>query len=105
MTEISEQFEDSLNKLKAVYRVKLKEEIPYFKNILEEPFTKELLEDLRMKVHKLSGSAGMYGFLELSTITHEFDIQLQEILKTDFTHHVHVIKDHISGIIKVMEII
>lgn len=105
MTEISEQFEDSLNKLKAVYRVKLKEEIPYFKNILEEPFTKELLEDLRMKVHKLSGSAGMYGFLELSTITHEFDIQLQEILKKDFTPHVHVIKDHISGIIKVMEII
>ena len=105
MTEISEQFEDSLNKLKAVYRVKLKEEIPYFKNILEEPFTKELLEDLRMKVHKLSGSAGMYGFLELSTIMHEFDIQLQEILKTDFTPHVHVIKDHISGIIKVMEII
>ena len=105
MTEISEQFEDSLKKLKAVYRVKLKEEIPYFKNILEEPFTKELLEDLRMKVHKLSGSAGMYGFLELSTITHEFDIQLQEILKTDFTPHVHVIKDHISGIIKVMEII
>lgn len=105
MTEISKQFEDSLNKLKAVYRVKLKEEIPYFKNILEEPFTKELLEDLRMKVHKLSGSAGMYGFLELSTITHEFDIQLQEILKTDFTPHVHVIKDHISGIIKVMEII
>ena len=105
MTEISEQFEGSLNKLKAVYRVKLKEEIPYFKNILEEPFTKELLEDLRMKVHKLSGSAGMYGFLELSTITHEFDIQLQEILKTDFTPHVHVIKDHISGIIKVMEII
>lgn len=105
MTEISEQFENSLNKLKAVYRVKLKEEIPYFKNILEEPFTKELLEDLRMKVHKLSGSAGMYGFLELSTIMHEFDIQLQEILKTDFTPHVHVIKDHISGIIKVMEII
>ncbi len=105
MTEISEQFEDSLNKLKAVYRVKLKEEIPYFKNILEEPFTKELLEDLRMKVHKLSGSAGMYGFLELSTVTHEFDLQLQEILKTDFTPHVHVIKDQISGIIKVMEII
>ena len=47
----------------------------------------------------------MYGFLELSTITHEFDIQLQEILETDFTPHVHVIKDQISGIIKVIEII
>lgn len=105
MTEISEQFEDSLNKLKSIYRLKLKEEISYFENILKEPFTKELLEDLRKKVHKLSGSAGMYGFLELSTITHEFDIQLQEILETDFTPHVHVIKDQISGIIKVIEII
>ena len=47
MTEISEQFEDSLNKLKSIYRLKLKEEIPYFENILKEPFTKELLEDLK----------------------------------------------------------
>ena len=30
MTEISEQFEDSLNKLKSIYRLRLKEEIPYF---------------------------------------------------------------------------
>lgn len=53
MAEISQQFETSLNKLKEVYLTKIKEEIPYYKNVLKSPLTKEILEELRMKVHKL----------------------------------------------------
>lgn len=102
MAEISQQFETSLNKLKEVYLTKIKAEIPYYKKVLKSPLTKEILEELRMKVHKLSGSAGMYGFAELSKITHEFDLELQELLKNDFFHNIDVIKAQICGIIKVI---
>lgn len=105
MTENSKHFENSLKELKSFYLVKIKEEITYFDKILKTTITKEMLEDLQAKVHKLSGSAGMYGFAELSSITHEFDLELQEILKKDFNLYVDDIKDKICGIINIMDVL
>lgn len=104
MTEIPENLAESLKNLKEMYRKKIAENIAYYEDLLENSMTEEVLTDLRMNVHKLSGSAGIYGFSELSNATHELDLELQDMLKGGKALPEHVIKAKIRGIITIMAV-
>ena len=104
MTEIPENLANSLKNLKEMYKKRIAENIGYYEDLLGKSLDKEILTDLRMNVHKLSGSAGIYGFSNLCQATHEFDIELQDMLNGVATIPEHVIKAKIRGIITIMDV-
>ena len=104
MTEIPENLAESLKNLKEMYKKKLKENIGYYEALLGKPITEDVLADLRMNIHKLSGSAGIYGFSKLCKITHEIDMELLDMLNGRKALSEHVIKGKIRGIITIMAV-
>lgn len=104
MTEIPESLANSLKSLKEMYRKKISENIGYYEDLLGKSLDNDVLTDLRMNVHKLSGSAGIYGFSKLSDFAHELDLELQDMLNGVKALPEHVIKEKIRGIITIMAV-
>lgn len=68
--------EQQLKILKMGYINKLRDSIPEFEVLLskESPDVNEIYA----KVHTISGTSGMYGIMDLSEISSEFEIYLKE---------------------------
>ena len=74
----------NLNKIQKDYNLTIPKKIEDLRALLDaakkDP-TSENLSALRFFVHKLAGSAGTYGYLEVSIVCKEFEQEIVEILK------------------------
>lgn len=74
-----------LIQLQKKYDSSIHEKISILKNLItlaqKDPSTKNL-KALQNAVHQLSGSAGLYGYLEVSIICKQFEQELFQIIKT-----------------------
>lgn len=73
--------QEELRELKIEYLKKLEKMIPDFWIIYKETNPTNI-DNLYLKVHSISGTSGMYGLSELSEVSTQFEIYLQE-LKSD----------------------
>jgi len=76
-----------LEKLTVIYRdsfPKKKNQLnEAFQLILEEDWSKESLSVLKHLAHKLSGSTGLYGFTELSTVIQALEKAIDRFKQTE----------------------
>lgn len=72
--------QETLNALKGAYLIKLKDQLAEFKGYLSD-WSQDHFAELYQKVHKISGTSGMYGFLELSEKSTEFERYLMAVQK------------------------
>jgi len=70
--------ESKLNVLKKGYLEKMKGLVLGFKDILND-FEQFDFNELYSKVHTISGTSGMYGFLDLSEKSTDFELYLKDI--------------------------
>jgi chemotaxis protein histidine kinase CheA len=68
-------FQEKLNILKQGYLNKLRSEFEAFSALLTVDVG---VEDIYSRVHKISGTGGMYGLKELSEISTVFEVYLKE---------------------------
>lgn len=72
--------QDQLKILKVGYIKKLEGSISEFKELAEKvDASVNFVEELYRKVHSISGTSGMYGLMELSDISTEFELYIKEI--------------------------
>lgn len=73
--------EDILQKFTREYRESIPEKEKVIRDLLDEmkkEITLDHLKALKMHVHKIAGSAGTYGFPEVSKRCHQFELELIE---------------------------
>jgi UDP-N-acetyl-D-glucosamine dehydrogenase len=81
-----EPLSDIFGQLKEEYEKKIPEKLGNLATqveIVNGEKTEENIKDLRFMVHKLAGSAGTYGYPQVSVCCKEFE---KEILEEDFSH-------------------
>ncbi|MEI8366195.1 MAG: Hpt domain-containing protein [Parachlamydiaceae bacterium] len=74
----------SLNRIFAEYRASIPQKLELLETLIKEVKTagsEEKMKELRLQVHKISGSAGMYGYTKAGEICKEFSLVLHR--KTD----------------------
>ncbi len=102
---MNRQVETKLAALKLVYSANLPEkikEIIQLWSILRQSFSKETLYEFHRIIHSLAGSAGTYGYLQLSQACRDLDVYLQQlkdypslnaIQKSEIAHLIECIKN------------
>lgn len=53
--------------------------------LIDEPDVLQRLKNLHLRLHKLAGSAGSFGFVDLSRQAHDLEYVVQTWLATDFS--------------------
>ncbi len=97
------ELDESLNDIKIQYLEKLKEELPTFKKYLNENIDMEKAVEIRNIVHKISGTAGLFGLMELSKSACDAEMYLNPIRDGKFPLVEGDIKKCFEGIINLIE--
>ena len=99
--------QDKLNILKIGYIKKLETLVPEFKNYIQNTDVAKI-DEIYIKVHTISGTSGMYGLIELSEISSDFEVYLKDIksdvslyIESDFKERFCKYIDEIERTIKV----
>ena len=79
---MNDNLQNKLNELKKGYVEKLKSSVINLQELLNNIEALNI-EELYGNVHKISGTSGMYGFNELSSLSTEFELYLKEIKNGD----------------------
>ena len=83
MTDKAKDVSQELEAIRGVYKKNLPEKFSNFEKLLqkiaEEPDNSEIIGELLTAVHKFHGSAGSYGFDNVSKIAGEWEQMLQTI--------------------------
>lgn len=74
--------EATLKEFKKNYLLKVADNIGFFTSLADNPEETDV-EILYDKVHKISGTGGMYGFKNLSDEATDFEFYLQKIKNSD----------------------
>lgn len=76
--------DDFLEGLKKEYEASIPEKISHIEGLIkaiQEGFSKENVEALKKELHKIAGSAGSYGHMEVSRFCKKMELKLEEDLK------------------------
>lgn len=77
MKELSAQSLEKLEQLKEKYNASLPSKLEYLEQLwlscIDQRFTSESLNELEAGLHKLSGSAGLYGHADISACAKRFE--------------------------------
>ena len=81
---MNENLDDSFKEIKDQYEKTIPDKIKSIEEAfikLKKDTKKENVEELRMIVHKIAGSAGMYGYDEVSVDCKAIDLELKDWLE------------------------
>lgn len=103
---MDKNFLENLNKLKKSYIKKLKLSVSDFEMILNNGTID--IQDLYQRIHKISGTSGMYGLFEISNISSSLEFYLkkfkdnpekinQEDLKQNLSEYLKSFKEFLQG--------
>jgi HPt (histidine-containing phosphotransfer) domain-containing protein len=85
---------DKLAQLRALYVQKLPEKCQAIDDLAQDPAG---LAELQVHVHRLSGSAGAYGLVEVSTAARNLDLLLQQSAAPDIEKPLQELKRQIDA--------
>lgn len=87
MTELSEQAQMRLQQMREVYKQSLPDKLRDIErdwtDCKSTAWADGSVAELKTKVHRLAGSAGLYGFDGLGLAARELDIQLADVAEAD----------------------
>lgn len=91
--------QDRLRVLKLGYIKKLQGILPEFK-VLSEKISVSIIDEIYMKVHTISGTSGMYGLNELSSLSTDFELYLKKIKNDENSYDEQLLKNLLNSYIE-----
>lgn len=91
--------QERLLALKLGYIKKIQGILPEFE-VLSGKISISLIDELYIKVHTISGTSGMYGLNELSSLSTDFELYLKKIKNDENSYDEKLLKDLLNEYIK-----